>query len=472
MRRALWCALAAWLLGPFGAIDVDAQEGIPSPSGPAEADAAEPPPPVVAPVPQEPPTAETEIDEELPPVWERRLDLPGVAPGAAPNFRSSTLRPSPLLDEIDRPQRVLQVGDFAILPQAQISAAFDDNVNANKDDREDEISSQLSGTVRAQSLFARHSLGFEASATAEPVGRDDEESIFDWIASADGRLDFSRRSALHGVVSFTRGTENIESVEAGEDVTVTEAGGRLAYSQQLRRLGWAIGTGVARTDAEGEDVVDELEAEDPDERDKTSYSVFADADYPLSRRLGAFIGSEYTLDDFDDDEAGRDSHSVEASTGLRLRLRPGIAIRAGVGYDRIAFDDPERDTEYAITAEVGIDGALPLDERTDLRLGVDRSLEPVTVEDAAAATETTLLARLTRRFSRVAAGSIGVTFTRAEFAGDDRTDHDVVARIGYSRALTSRVSLNLGYRFSQRFSDVEEEEFYRNIVTVGLSTRF
>lgn len=38
--------------------------------------------------------------------------------------------------------------------------------------------------------------------------------------------------------------------------------------------------------------------------------------------------------------------------------------------------------------------------------------------------------------------------------------------------LVRNIALNVGYRFSQRFSDTDENEFYRNIVSVGLSASF
>jgi hypothetical protein len=61
---------------------------------------------------------------------------------------------------------------------------------------------------------------------------------------------------------------------------------------------------------------------------------------------------------------------------------------------------------------------------------------------------------------------------RSDFLDIDRTDHDIVAQVGYSRILVRNVALNLGYRYSQRFSDDNEDEFYRNIVSLGLSAHF
>ena len=65
-----------------------------------------------------------------------------------------------------------------------------------------------------------------------------------------------------------------------------------------------------------------------------------------------------------------------------------------------------------------------------------------------------------------------VDLNRSDFVDDDRTDYNFSAQLGYSYSLLQNVALNLSYRFSQRFSDESEDEFYRNLVSVGLSASF
>ena len=65
-----------------------------------------------------------------------------------------------------------------------------------------------------------------------------------------------------------------------------------------------------------------------------------------------------------------------------------------------------------------------------------------------------------------------VDFNRSDFVDDDRTDYNFSAQLGYSYSLLQNVALNLSYRFSQRFSDESDDEFYRNLVSVGLSASF
>ena len=48
----------------------------------------------------------------------------------------------------------------------------------------------------------------------------------------------------------------------------------------------------------------------------------------------------------------------------------------------------------------------------------------------------------------------------------------MIARLGYSRTLVRYVALDVGYRYSQGFFDESEDDFYRNIVSIGLPKTF
>ena len=380
--------------------------------------------------------------------------------GSLPELQSST-RLQPIVGGLGgRPPQRLQVGDFALSASAALATAYDDNVDAENEDREAEIGANLSGLFRAQSLFARHSLGFQADLTVSPFAEDSEGDLFDWVVGADGQLDLTRQSSLRGAVTFLRGTESEESPEAegATDRTVTSTAADVTYAHQGRRISWQIGGSVSlrATEEDGDD-----------DSDRTVYTTFAGADYRLSRRTSLVVGAGYALNNFD--AAEDDSQSFDVSLGLSRSFGRTFSVSASLGYSRIFFDEPESEDTQAIIGFATLDGTLRLDRYTNLALTLDRSLDPVSVDDASSAVVTQASARIDRTLSPVSRVSASLDYTYSDYNEIARTDHDTGVALGYRRSLNRIIALNLGYRFSQRFSDDPDDEFYRNIVTLGLS---
>lgn len=391
-------------------------------------------------------------------------------------LRSATRSPPNVLLNVSKPDGLLRIGNFALQPSLSAFASYDDNANATDTDREDLFSSVVQGSLRAQSLFERHNLGAQVNVAGTPVGRSDGE-VIDWNAGIDGRLDLTSRSSLSAAVTGTRGTEDGFSAEAnevvdatGEEATITDIAGTVAYRQQFRRLGWQLTGGVSRVDAEADgDVGDEA-----DERDRTDYSAGFGVDYDLSERLDLFSEVDYDFVEFDIEGLGgsRDSQSIGGTTGIGIKLGKTLSSRLGVGYSTVFFDDPTRDDSSNITAEFSLGGVITLGRATLLDLAVDHTTERTTVEEAALVTATSIGGTLTRTLTRRAALQMSVEGTRNDFIDLDRTDYDIAAQIAYSLAVTRHIALSSAYRFDQRFAEESENEFFRNTVSLGVTLSF
>jgi hypothetical protein len=68
--------------------------------------------------------------------------------------------------------------------------------------------------------------------------------------------------------------------------------------------------------------------------------------------------------------------------------------------------------------------------------------------------------------------SSSLSYAIAEFSDLDRTDHDLGARLGYAYRLSEHVFFNAGYRFSRRDSDDDDADFYRHLVSLGVSVAY
>ena len=435
------------------------------------------------PVPDAPPTTTPQHDDEEAGTPEEQKPLRSfflreatpterLIPDATSDLNSSVLLPPNAFAGVRPPEKLLRVGDFAVSSRIGAGATYDDNTNASKSDRKDDIFTFLQGSARADSQFQRHSLGFQVSAAIEEPDRNPGSNLDDRITVAsgvNGRLDLTRHSSLSAEARLTRGAQDPEAQQAGaeEEPTIFTAAGAVAFEQQLDRFRWEIGGGVDREEAvSGSDTAGE--------QDRTSYTIAPAVNYQISRRLELFAEAGYTRNRYDNKGEGgsRDSREADAEVGVDLALGRTFALRLGIGYLAVFFDDSERDSEHSPTLTADLTGAINLDRLTVLSVGLNHSTDQTTADSAALVTRTRFSSSINRLLSPVSAILARVSSERSDFVDESRTDYDIIAELAYSHTLFRNVALNVSYRFSQRFSDEKENEFYRNVASVGLSASF
>ena len=396
-----------------------------------------------------------------------------LLPDARPELNTEVLFPRNALEGLRPRGRGLRVGRFAVSSSVDVAATYDDNIRASDDDRDDDITGNIGGSVGAESQFERHSLGFNAGASIGNPHDDLDQDTIDRLslaAGVDGRLDLTRRSSLSAEANVARGAQNPEEEEAGaeEQPTITTGSGAVAYAQRYNRLGWELAGGVNRREAD--------DGDEASEQDRTSYTISPGVDYRLSRRLTLFADTAYGINSYDQSGEGgsRDSQIVRVDVGTEIALGRTFSARLGAGYAGVFFDDSERDDRHVPTLTASLGGAygISLDRLTLLRVGIAHSTDQTTDDEAALVTRTGVFAAINRPLTRASAILGRVDLNRSDFVDDDRTDHNVGAEVAYSYDLLQNVALNLSYRFSKRFSDESEDEFYRNLVSVGLSATF
>ena len=54
----------------------------------------------------------------------------------------------------------------------------------------------------------------------------------------------------------------------------------------------------------------------------------------------------------------------------------------------------------------------------------------------------------------------------------DRTDRNLIAGLTYAYRLAEHAYATASYRFSQRDSDDEEADFYRNLISIGVTLSY
>jgi hypothetical protein len=356
------------------------------------------------------------------------------------------------------PKRGLRAGQFLFLPTVNAGAVFSDNVDADSDEREQDLLLGAASTVRAQALLSRHEFGVEASATGAYAVEGTEDDVFAWRVGADGRLELSRFSSFNAAVDASLGQEADSSAEAegsGDDAELNAYGGNLGYQLRGRRFDFALNSFVDREDFSGDDT---------DDRDNTAYTASSRVTFRPTSKIALFAAPQVTFDDFDEavaaDGEDRDGYLVTGLIGADYRPRPHLTMTGSIGYSQAFFDDPDRDETGSIIGSGNL--SLILDARTDIELRASREVGFTTVDDSSAETSTSAAAKLTRMLTAKTALSTELLYTHTDFNDLDRIDNDVAARVDYFYSLSSNWFLNFGYQYLRRLSDDDQEDFYEN----------
>lgn len=363
-----------------------------------------------------------------------------------------------------------RVGDFALSTNATLAAAYDDNVDADPDARDEDIFLTVSPGIRAQSLYARHSIGFGAGATAGTALKDNADDFFDWRIGADGRVDLSKIRKINGAVGYSLDTQDGEAVDAERGqvnvpIHLIDAG--LSYDVSGDTIGYSVDTSLSRQDFEDRAF---------DDRDRTTLGLGGAVRYAMSDRLSLSAGPTYRYSAYDEAVAGdgknRDAQTISAQIGASYKASATITTSGAIGYSYATFDDPAREDADSAIGNLGL--TWEIGQGTSLALAASRTLGLTVVDDEDSRTTTSGLATLSHRIdlgSRSALSS-SLSYGISNYSDLDRTDHNVVASLGYAYRLAEHVFFSSSYRFSRRDSDDEDADYYRNLISIGITVAY
>jgi hypothetical protein len=360
-------------------------------------------------------------------------------------------------------ERGLRVGQFLVTPAVGVGAAYTDNAGGDDVDRDEEVSLNAAGAVRAQALLARHSFGVDAIGTTSHSFQQENDDYFDWELGGDTRLDLTRRSALSGRVSYSQDTEADSSAEAeGEPNDVQTINSNAGYQFSGNRFGYLAEFGLNRSNFSGDGSAD---------RDQTDYRVGQRLSHSTTNKLTLFVSPQYAYSTFDEDVAadgeGRDTQTVTGLVGADWAHSSALALSAAAGYTRLFIEDSGRDDTDSLTGSAALDWRF--DPRTNVTLSASHALSLTTVDDAAARTDTAVELAVGRTLGPETAGQLKLSTVYTDFKDLARDDLQMSAGLGLAHRLREHFFLTLAYQYQQRLSDDAGAEFYENQALVGLT---
>ena len=435
--------------------------------------------------------------------------LPSVIPPASPapaiRGRGEGYAPPEALRE-GRAAAGIRAGQFYVQRRAQLRSVYDDNIDSSNDNRRDDILVSGDAAVGLRSAWRRHALGGELTAGYDRFLQNPDESDVRWRLNTDGRLDFTRQTSAEASLGYTRDREDRSSADASldsEDDIFHDIDASLRLNQRGRIAHWSVGLAAERIEFEDSRAAD---------RDRSEFTLDLQTHIELGPRLVLSLTPEASRLNYDttDDLSGvdRDETRYAFTTGLAYQASDHLIARGAIGYAFEYYDDSIRDDSQGIVLAVGADyrpsrklgfsidviydqaedegledsGSTAIeaeaklnytfDERTALALTASRALRESDIAGANEEIDTDVGLTLTRSLNESMTLTFLAGLSRQEFDGTDREDDGFQVGLAYDWAFLDWMNFTLAYRYRQRDSDLEEDDFYRNVISAGLSAQF
>lgn len=364
----------------------------------------------------------------------------------------------------------VRAGQFFIFPTFGVFGVYDDNVFATDDDTKSDFIFNLQPQVAVQSNFSRHALNVRIGSDVAFYVQENNQDYQDFFGVVDGRLDITRNSILSGSVNGGRFHEAPDDPEDEDPEELTEIwryGGQLSFLQLFNRFNVRV-TGRAQSNdySNPGDV-------DNDDRDEYTYGGALRLGYFISPRINLFTQGAYDFnrryDTPDDQGFDRDNDTWTASVGAEVDLTELLVGEFSFGFVQERPKEDAFDTQNGFAYGVDLTWLPTL--LTTVTLGGNGGFEPTTTDDAEARFRNSVALGVDHELLRNVLIGAEVAYIRDDFDGISRTDNTFEAGASASYLINRNVSIDAGYRYTDRRSDVDTEEFTRNVVRLGVTGR-
>jgi uncharacterized protein (PEP-CTERM system associated) len=214
-------------------------------------------------------------------------------------------------------------------------------------------------------------------------------------------------------------------------------------------------------------------AESDADRDRTEFAVKPRLSYLLSAHFTPFVEVGYLDRNFDSavnqDGVDADSRTYDAVLGFGFMLDPALTGEIAAGVFHTDFDDSTLDS---ITSPL-LEGTLSWDvtRLTTITGNISRREAVTTTTSDSSRILSSASVRIDHELLRNVLLDGEVRYQNDNFQSSDRVDNRFDVEIGGTYLLNPNASVSLGYRYSNRVSNVDAGDFTDNLVEVGLQLK-
>ncbi|MPZ10895.1 MAG: outer membrane beta-barrel protein [Kiloniellaceae bacterium] len=361
----------------------------------------------------------------------------------------------------------LDLGAFRLFPSLTVSETYDDNIFADEDGKEADFITSITGGAQLRSEWTRHDLTFDTRVRHQKFLDNDEQDRTEYFLRPTMKFDLGGRdraviSAEHSRRAIGRSDPEEDDDEKPTQFNRFAVGGE--YIHRINRVFFGL---------EGEARRDDYFTSGDDVRDRIEYRFGLPVGYEVSAKTDVKVEPFVRRRDFDEDNsagADRDSVAAGALVGIDTELSPLLDLNFDVGFIANDFDDPRFDSRVdLIFAGEAIWYATP---RTTVFGRAARRDLATSTSNASSKTQTSAGLEVQQELQRDLLLRVDLLYFNDDFHDDDRADDRANASIELEYLLNRNLSLVTDVRHEERWSNVEGEDFSRNLITLGFRARF
>jgi hypothetical protein len=403
--------------------------------------------------------------------------IPAAAQDAtAPTYIGMTDQDIGVMDR-SRPEydaKGIPMGGFRLFPSLIASANYDDNLFKTPVATDGWFFEEVA-TARLQSQWGRHFLEFYGGVDNYNYSKFSRLDLTDWNIGSDGRLDISRAMRLNAAGSYGEYHEPLNSPNTvgfqASPNRYDKGHADLSLSYQPNRLGFGFGGSYDRYDWQNTPLIGPppgtLVNKD---RNESEYQAYARVSYDFSPGYSMFVKGLWDDRQFDQflDRSGlhRSNNGYRLDAGLDLQISHLVSGEIYVGYLDQKFAAPLTDVS-------GVDYGVNLNWYASpvftVHLNGAHDISNTTLAGISASDDKSvnLSADYELRRNIILQGFVG--YTNSKFVGSTRKDDLPSAGISMHYLMNRYASVDAGYTYSKRSSNVAGADYKDNLFRVGLT---
>jgi hypothetical protein len=378
--------------------------------------------------------------------------------GAVPVFE----RPRP-----DYDAKGIDLGGFRLYPGAAVTESYDDNIFADDSDTEADLITTVAASLVMESEWARHQLTVEGRVRHQKFLDNDDQNRTEFLIRPSLRLDLPERSQANLSAEYSRRVIGRDDPEDSGDREPTE------YDRFETRAEIVARANRTFFGLDGQVRRDDYLASSDSDRDRTEFRVGVPLGYEVSAKTDVTLEPFFRWRDFDEvDSSGadRDARAAGATVGIDTELTSMVHLDFDIGFIANDFEDPRFDDSVDLIFGgeiVWYAAALTTAKARAARHDISTSQT-----GASSKTQTNVDLEVQHEVRHNVLLGAEISYINDDFRDIDRNDDRGIVGLSAQYLINNYASLVANYRYEQRWSDADNEDFSRNIVTLGLRTRF
>ncbi len=369
----------------------------------------------------------------------------------------------------------LHVGSFFMFPSITNGMTFTDNVFATESHKKSDFIYTLAPAFNVKSDWNQHSIQLAAGGQLGFHFDQTSEDYKDAFASADGRLDVSSHTIVHGKLALNRDHEergDPNDVNGSEPTVFYTYAGTVDAAHRFNRLTLSAGGDIRRIEYDNTPATNNSTIDNSD-RDRVEYRPGVKAAYEFSPGYSGFVRAEGDIRKYDKsvDSSGfkRNSTGFDVVGGAAVDLTGLLFGDFYAGIRQRYFDDARFDS---ITGPVvGSTLTWIPTSLTTVKLQVDNQIIESTGVNTSGYSSTGLTLGVDHELLRnlILTGALGGRYD--DFEGISRTDKYLTGTAGADYLWNRYLTLSGRYTFTNRDSNAAGADYTNNLFSLFLTAQ-